>query len=271
MRPLVDSSAEAALDWLSPVPPATVYSNMPTSRPFVTELTDELLDECEEVLEYEFQSRSLLRQALTHSSTARTRSESNERLEFLGDAILGSVICEELFRRYPENAEGELTRIKSVIVSRVSCAKVTHRLGLDDFLLLGKGLANGRRIPGSVSAAAFEAIVGAMYLDGGREVTREFILDCMDEMIHKVSDLETGTNHKSLLQQLAQKSFGETPVYRVLDEKGPDHSKCFMVCATIGTTRYTPAWGPSKKEAEQQAASNALAELEGRPVPEPTE
>jgi ribonuclease-3 len=244
---------------------------MPAARRYVTELTDELLDECETVLDYSFADRSMLRRALTHSSSARTRTESNERLEFLGDAILGSVICEELFQRYPASAEGELTRIKSVIVSRATCAKVTHGLGLDEFLLLGKGLANGRRIPGSISAAAFEAIIGAMYLDGGREVARDFILDCMDELIHQVSDLTAGTNYKSLLQQLSQKEFGETPAYIVLDEKGPDHSKCFKVSASIGTMRYVAAWGPSKKEAEQRAASNALAEIEGEPVPEPAE
>ena len=244
---------------------------MPVSRRYISELTDDLLTECEEVLEYEFGDRALLRRALTHSSAARTRSESNERLEFLGDAILGSIVCEELFHRYPENAEGELTRIKSVIVSRATCSKITHKLGLDEFLLLGKGLANGSRIPGSISAAAFEAIIGAMYLDGGREVAREFILDGVDELIEKVADLTAGTNYKSVLQQLSQKSFGETPVYHVLDEKGPDHSKCFKVSASIGSNRYTAAWGPSKKEAEQRAASNALAELEGQPAPEPAD
>src|SRR5690606_20968846 len=135
------------------------------------------------------------------------------------------------------------TRIKSVIVSRVTCAKITHRLGLDSFLLLGKGLANGRRIPHSISAAAFEAIVGAMYLDGGRDAARRFVLSCVDELICQVSDLTAGTNYKSVLQQLSQKSFGATPVYHVLDEKGPDHSKCFKVCASIDGTRYFPAWG----------------------------
>lgn len=238
---------------------------------YVTELTDDLLEDCENVLDYVFKDRALLRRALTHASAARIRSESNERLEFLGDAILGCIICEELFQRFPAEAEGELTRIKSVIVSRVTCAKITHRLGLDEFLLLGKGLANGRRIPGSISAAAFEAIIGAMYLDGGREIVREFILDCVDELIQQVSDLSAGTNYKSVLQQLAQKTFNETPVYQVLDEKGPDHSKCFKVAASIAANRYTPAWGPSKKEAEQLAASNALAELDGRPAPAPAD
>lgn len=184
---------------------------------------------------------------------------------------MGSIVCEELFRRYPDNAEGELTRIKSVIVSRATCAKITHGLGLDSFLLLGKGLTNGRRIPNSISAAAFEAVIGAMYLDGGRDAARDFVLGCVDELIHQVSDLTAGMNYKSVLQQVSQKTFGETPVYHVLDEKGPDHSKCFKVCASIGDTRYCSAWGPSKKAAEQRAASNALAEIEGRPAPDPAD
>jgi ribonuclease III len=244
---------------------------MAATRRYVTELTDELLAACEEVIGYVFEERGLLCRALTHSSAARTRGESNERLEFLGDAILGSIVCEELYRRYPESSEGELTRIKSVIVSRETCAKVTHRLGLDEFLLMGKGLANGRRIPPSVCAAALEAIIGAIYLDGGRGVAQAFVLACVDELIHEVSDLTTGMNYKSVLQQMAQKEFGQTPGYHVLDEKGPDHFKSFKVCATIGSTHYCPAWGPSKKEAEQQAASNALAQIEGREVPSPAE
>lgn len=230
-------------------------------------LTDEVLAECEAVLEYRFQDRRLLAHALTHASVARTRAESNERLEFLGDAILGSVVCEQLFHRYPESSEGELTRIKSVVVSRATCAKVTRKLGLDSFLLLGKGLPSGSRIPGSISAAVFEAVVGAMYLDGGHEVAAEFVLRNMMPRIDKVAESLEGTNFKSELQQLVQKTYGETPVYAVLDEKGPDHSKCFNVAAVINNRRFTAAWGPSKKEAEQQAASNALAEIEGRPVP----
>ncbi|MBX3436343.1 MAG: ribonuclease III [Planctomycetaceae bacterium] len=237
-------------------------------RPPVIELTDEVLAACESALGYRFNCRRILRQALTHASISRTRLESNERLEFLGDAILGGIVCEELFQRYPESPEGELTRIKSVIVSRVTCAHITHRLRLDEFLLLGKGLLSGGRIPGSIAAAVFEALIGAMYLDGGRDVVRDFVLRCLDDQITQVAESATGVNHKSVLQQLAQKSFGETPVYHVLDEKGPDHSKCFQVAASIGTRMYPAAWGPSKKEAEQRAANNALDQLEVGSLPQ---
>jgi ribonuclease-3 len=231
-------------------------------RPPVADLTDDVLADCEAVLGYSFNCRQVLKQALTHASIARTRHDSNERLEFLGDAILGGIVCEELFRRYPDSPEGELTRVKSVLVSRVTCARITHKLNLDEFLLLGKGLSNGRRIPGSIAAAVYEALIGAMYLDGGRDVARDFVLRCLEDWIPQVAESTAGANYKSLLQQLAQKSFGETPVYNVLDEKGPDHSKCFQVSASIGDRSYAPAWGPSKKEAEQLAASNALNQLE---------
>ncbi|MGD9856662.1 MAG: ribonuclease III [Planctomycetaceae bacterium] len=236
-------------------------------RPPVVELTDEILADCESVLGYEFGCHQLLRQALTHASISRTRLESNERLEFLGDAILGSIVCEELFQRYPESPEGELTRIKSVIVSRATCADISHMLKLDEFLLLGKGLTGGGRIPSSIAAAVFEALIGAMYLDGGRDVARDFVLRCLDDQVTQVAELSAGTNHKSLLQQLAQKSFGETPIYHVLDEKGPDHSKCFQVSASIGPRSFPAAWGPSKKEAEQRAASNALDQIENSALP----
>lgn len=237
-------------------------------RPPVIELTDDVLAGCESVIGYQFGCRELLKQALTHASISRTRLESNERLEFLGDAILGSIVCEELFQRYPESPEGELTRIKSVLVSRATCARITHRLRLDEFLLLGKGLTSSGRIPSSIAAAVFEAVLGAMYLDGGRDVVRDFVLRCLDEEISQVAESATGVNYKSLLQQLAQKSFGETPVYHVLDEKGPDHSKCFQVAASIGPRIYPAAWGPSKKEAEQRAANNAIEQLEIETVPE---
>ena len=225
------------------------------------------LDECEAVLNYAFQDRALLRCALTHASIARTRLESNERLEFLGDAILGAIVCEYLFRAYPEATEGELTRIKSVVVSRATCAELTLELGLERFLRMGRGVDSHGRIPGSILAAAFEAVVGAIYVDGGFEPARAFVLAQIEQQVHQAAESETGVNFKSLLQQLTQRTLGATPFYRVLDEQGPDHLKCFQVAAYLGAREFMPAWGPSKKEAEQRAAGNALAELEGEPLP----
>lgn len=221
------------------------------------------LDRCEEALGYRFRDRALLERCLTHSSAARTRLESNERLEFLGDAVLGMVVCERLFHQLPEAPEGELTRIKSAVVSRTTCADLSDVLGLPDVLFVGKGLIAREPIPASVSSAAFEAIIAGVYLDGGMEAARELIERLMAPELDKVLAPDDSRNFKSQLQQLAQKTDGETPVYHVLDEQGPDHSKCFQVAAVIGPRAYPSAWGSSKKEAEQRAAENALRELLG--------
>ncbi len=241
-------------------------SHLPASVDTIDAL-DERLTECEEMIGYRFRDRRLLEQSLTHASVARCRLDSNERLEFLGDSILGHIVCEALFHRFPEAAEGELTRIKSTLVSRITCADISRRLRLDRFVLLGKGLASHDRIPQSIMAAVFEALVAGVYLDGGMDAVRLLVERAVNPEIDAATELGQMRNFKSLLQQTAQKSFNETPIYRLLDEKGPDHSKCFKISAIIGPQTYSAAWGPSKKEAEQRAAENALCELEGRDLP----
>lgn len=237
------------------------------SRRVEGDLTVEMLQQCEAALDYQFVNQELLRNCLTHASGANHRLASNERLEFLGDAILGAVVCEMLYHRFPEEPEGELTRIKSIVVSRSTCAKISESLALPRFLLLGKGLSVNDMVPMSVAAAVFESLIAGVYLDGGLEPSRRLIERVMGPEIELAGGVDHGRNHKSLLQQYAQKMFGETPVYRLLDEKGPDHSKCFKVAALIGQQTYQPAWGANKKAAEQRAAQNALYELEGKPVP----
>ncbi|MEX0701895.1 MAG: ribonuclease III [Planctomycetales bacterium] len=227
------------------------------------------LDRCEEVLGYRFRDRALLQLCLTHSSTARTRLESNERLEFLGDAVLGMFICERLFHQLPEAPEGELTRIKSALVSRTTCAELSEELGLPDLLFVGKGLVTREPLPTSVAAGVFESIVAGLYLDGGMEAAGRFLERLTAPELEKVLAPDDSRNFKSQLQQLAQKTDGATPVYHVLDEQGPDHSKCFQVAAVIGPRSYPAAWGASKKEAEQRAAQNALRELVGEAADEP--
>jgi ribonuclease III len=228
---------------------------------------EEKLASCEAVLQYQFRDRALLQRCLTHSSVARTRLDSNERLEFLGDAILGTLVCDMLYHRFPEEPEGELTRIKSSLVSRNTCAAITRQCGLQDFLLLGKGLGVGDAMPQSIMAAVFESLVGGVYLDGGLEAVRPFVERVISVEIDRALELTHLKNYKSVLQQVSQKMYGETPVYRLLDEKGPDHSKCFKVSAAIGPQLFPAAWGPNKKEAEQRAALNALHEIEGKDLP----
>jgi ribonuclease-3 len=226
-----------------------------------------VLDQCQDVIGYEFLSPVLLREALTHASGANHRLASNERLEFLGDAILGAVVCELLFRKYPDYQEGELTRIKSIVVSRRTCTKISAALGIDEFLFMGKGMGSHDRTPPSVLADVFESLIGAIFLDGGMEAARRFIVTHIEPEIDAAVEGQGGVNYKSNLQQVAQREFGETPTYVLLDEKGPDHSKCFKISAQIGRQSYPPAWGRNKKEAEQRAALNALCRLSGDPLP----
>src|SRR5271154_6524052 len=226
-----------------------------------------LLAEIQEVLAYRFQNLTLLQEALTHASGADHRLASNERLEFLGDAILGAIVCELLYLRYPEYLEGELTRVKSVVVSRRTCAKISERLGFEEFLILGKGMGSQDQTPSSVLADVFESLVGAIYLDGGMDAAKDFIVRHIEAEIDETVDGHMGVNYKSNLQQVAQRQFGETPTYLLLDEKGPDHSKCFKIAASIGKHHYPPAWGRNKKDAEQRAALNALSQLTGDPIP----
>ena len=239
-----------------------------------TEVTEEILpilQECERRLDYVFKEKTLLLAALTHASGAQHRLASNERLEFLGDAILGAVVSELLFHQFPDLLEGDLTKIKSVVVSRRMCTKVSKSLNLQELLILGKGMASHPTVPPSLLSDVFESLVAAMYLDGGDAASRKFIQTHLDPEIRQVAGGEIGANHKSILQQLVQREHGTTPTYQLVDEKGPDHCKCFKISARVEEQKFHPAWGRNKKEAEQRAAKNALAELDKKPVPYPTE
>ena len=221
-----------------------------------------LLNRCQSRLGYCFEDLDLLRCALVHASSATTRHDSNERLEFLGDAVLDLVICQELYERLPDALEGELTKIKSAVVSRRVCARVANRLELPEALKLGQGMEPGDHLPPSLAAAALESVIAAIYLDGGLQPAKEFILANMRDEIEQASRSDHQFNYKSQLQQHAQRHLHGTPYYELLDEKGPDHAKCFEVAVTIGQRQFSGAWGPNKKEAEQKAALLALRELD---------
>jgi ribonuclease-3 len=220
-----------------------------------------LLARCERRLGYTFQNKEHLREALTHASGAAHRLASNERLEFLGDAILGKAVCKHLFLKYPQYLEGDLTKIKSIVVSRQTCAKISIRLGLHEFLIVGKGMASCPTTPPSLMADVFESLIAAIELDGGPEEAERFIHRHVIPEIELAVAGEIEGNYKSLLQQYAQRVLTATPAYQLLQEKGPDHNKSFKVAAQIAGELYPPAWGRNKKEAEQRAARNALAEL----------
>ncbi len=230
-----------------------------------------VLERCQKRTGYVFKDVKYLEAALTHASGAEHRLASNERLEFLGDAILGAVVCELLYKQYPEYLEGDMTKIKSVVVSRQTCAKVSEALGMQEFLILGKGMTTSPQVPMSLLADVFESLIAAIYLDGGHNSAQEFIEEYIGPEIEMVVAGESGSNYKSLLQQLAQREHSLTPSYHLEDEKGPDHNKCFKMSAQIGKTRYLAAWGRSKKEAEQRSAHNALSQINGEPAPYPSE
>jgi len=221
----------------------------------------ETIDQCQDVLGYQFSDPDILATALTHASVAPSRQESNERLEFLGDAVLALVICRELYDHRDELTEGEMTKVKSSVVSRTTCAEVAREIGICDQLFLGKGMSQRGQLPLSVAAAVFESIIGAIYIDGGLEPAAEFVLRHLRPHLAEALANEHQRNYKSMLQQYAQQHMGLTPEYQLLDEKGPDHSKCFEIAVSMDGRHFSSAWGRTKKQAEQGAAHRALTEL----------
>jgi len=224
-------------------------------------MNKETLQQIEQTIGYEFSNKKLLAKAFTHSSAVDNRILSNERLEFLGDSILAVVICQTLFERFPGYLEGDLTKIKSMLVSRGTCAKISRRLGLQKFLKVGKGMVSSRALSGSLAAGVIESTIAAIYIDGGFETVYSFIRRVFGSLIDAADARQAQGNYKSLLQQHAQEQFNITPVYMLLDEKGPDHNKCFELEVVVDDRHFTSAWGTNKKEAEQKAAFNALVEL----------
>lgn len=224
-------------------------------------MDEDILLDAERKLGHQFTDKGLLKRALRHASQADTRLKSNERLEFLGDSVLGMVVCEYLYQRYPEYLEGELTKIKSNVVSRRTCADVANEIGLSELLQLGKGMGGREDLPQSLAAAVFESLIGALYLDAGLEAARQFILGSLGHLVAEAARLGHQYNFKSVLQQALQRLGGQNPVYPVIEESGPDHAKCFHVCVQIDSRQHASCWGNSKKQAEQEAALATLIEL----------
>ncbi|UCC22484.1 MAG: ribonuclease III [Planctomycetota bacterium] len=220
-----------------------------------------ILHEIEQIIGHRFSNPNLLSKALTHSSAADNRLFSNERLEFLGDAVLAVVICQTIFERFGGYLEGDLTKIKSMLVSRRTCARITKELGLHKFLRLGKGMTSVRSLTSSLAAGLLEAIIAAIYIDSGFEAAKSFILRTFGPLIEQANAEESHGNFKSVLQQYAQQNLNTTPAYTLLDERGPDHNKCFESAVVMCGRHFSSAWGTNKKEAEQKAAFNALVEL----------
>jgi ribonuclease III len=223
--------------------------------------SDHILEAAQRILGHTFKDPESLVRALTHASIAERRLQSNERMEFLGDSVLGLIVSERIYHRFPALLEGEMTKIKSSAVSRQTCAMIARTLGLDELLITGKGMQHAEAMPQSLAAAVLESVIAAIYIDGGYAAAERFIGPLIDPLIERAAASGHQENFKSVLQQHAQQTGQATPLYRTLDEKGPDHAKCFKVCVEIAARRFQAAWGQSKKQAEQAAALNALTEL----------
>ena len=200
----------------------------------------------------------MLENALTHSSVKSASRPSYERLEFLGDSVVGLVVAHYLYDLKPDFDEGELTKVKSDVVSTDGLADAAKKCGLHHFLAIGRGIQMKDGPPKSLVADVFEAVVGGVYLDRGYEAVRLYVLDHLRPFIEDALSDRSAKNFKSVLQQVAQREFGETPHYDVVRRSGPDHSRVYEVMAVLGSRRYKSARGATKKEAEQAAAKRAL-------------
>jgi len=223
-----------------------------------------MLQNLERVIGYEFRSGELLRNALTHSSYANERRESgiadNERLEFLGDSVLGFVTARYLFESFPERPEGDLTRLRADLVCEKSLARAARGISLGDCLLLGKGEEqNGGRGKDSILSDAMESVIAAVYLDGGLEPAADLIIRLILSDL-KIEEL-AARDYKTELQELVQRKKNQQITYELLDETGPDHNKVFRVCVLLNGTEVGVGEGTSKKRAAQSAARQAITRL----------
>ncbi len=227
------------------------------------------LDTCETKLGYAFHNKALLTRALTHRSYLNENPDlpylDNERLEFLGDAVLDFVTAEFLYQRFPEMNEGDLTSLRSALVKGETLARFAADLGLPPFVLMSRGeeTAHGReRAP--LLAGVFEAIIGALFLDQGLDAARRFILRFVAAESERVHDQRLDRDAKSMLQELSQGEFQVTPLYRIVDTSGPDHAKVFTVVVMLREQEYGRGIGRSKQIAEQEAARVALETLQAQ-------
>ena len=231
----------------------------------------ERLDSIQKAFNYEFSDIHLLIQALTHSSYANEIDNSlpnNERLEFLGDAVLELCISEQLFERYPDSREGELTNLRAKLVSEPSLARLAREFKLQDYLLLGKGEeTQGGRERDAIMADAMESLLGAIFLDGGFAKSQEVILNLYQHLWPDKSEVQPRKDYKSKLQEITQKYYKDRPTYSLIDSYGPEHAKTYHVRVEIPDQRSFEAQASSIKKAEQMAAKAAISALDPNELP----
>ncbi len=224
------------------------------------------LSKLEKTIGYKFTNKALLKEALTHRSYINENPKwgipDNERLEFLGDAVLELSVTEELFKRFPERKEGAMTSYRAALVNYVMLGKIAIEMGLEKFVLLSRGEArDAGKAREVILANAMESLIGAIYLDGGQDAARKFINDFVLEHLAEVLKAGSYRDSKSMLQEKVQEKMKVTPVYKVLSQTGPDHAKVFNVGVYFGDKLIAKGEGSSKQEAEEAAAKEALAGL----------
>ncbi len=230
------------------------------------------MNQLESKINYYFKNKEILNIALTHSSysnEAKGNLKNNERLEFLGDSVISLIVANHLFEIFPKEAEGELTKVRAFFVCDNSLAKFAEKINLGEHLKIGKGeeQAGGRKRP-SILEDAFEALVGAIYLDGGFDIAKNFVLGFLPKQID-IKKIESLTDYKTKLQEIVQKQKKNLNVEYVLaKESGPDHDKCFKINLNINKKTIGSGSGKSKKRAEQDAAKNALENLKDTAIKE---
>jgi len=221
----------------------------------------------QELIQVKFKDRALLNKSLVHRSYVNeytsAKVKDNERLEYLGDSVLGLIVNEYLFKRFDNYPEGDLAKIKSAVVSEATLAKVAREIKLGTYLLMGKGEElSGGRDRASILANSFEALIGAVYLDAGIKVCRKFVLNLLKNDIERIDRMTYLRDPKTTLQEYVQKRYRERPLYEVVEERGPDHKKEFIVKLVINGMEAARGTGSSKRKAEMLAAEEVLKRIE---------
>lgn len=223
-------------------------------------------------LNYSFKNEDLLNEALTHRSflneNPQWKLRNNERLEFLGDAVLELIVTEELFNRYPDKEEGWMTSVRAALVNYVMLADIARAIGLEKFILLSRGeLKDTGRARDVILANAFEAVIGALYLDGNYPAAKKFINEAVIGRLEEVLKKSLYVDAKSQLQEKVQAGLKLTPVYKVIASEGPDHKKTFTIGVYFGDKLIAQGTGPSKQDGEVDAAKKALEQFESQRKP----
>lgn len=253
------------LDWLKNLKIVFLKSNDKISEEFLASAFDEKLKALVDILGFKISQPEYFIKALTHRSYLEILPElkkSNERLEFLGDSVLGAVVAEYLFKKYPEEGEGFLTKARARLVNKALLADAAELMGLKNFILFDKRyIKSSLKGMHTIQADAFEALIGAIYLDAGLEVSRKFILKRIIKPFINTEKFKSDQNYKGQLLEFAHAQKMETPIYRVVREEGPEHQKTFTIDVLIGNEIFGSGQGKNKKQTEQEAAKIALEKL----------